>query len=75
MFSFKWFRRFVRRHTNPIPFDRAASVKQKLSLIYMLLAWNAFGIVFYMIYTGRGDWAKYYGYKSEADSLLPPGKY
>jgi len=75
MFSFKWLRRFVRRHTNPIPVDRAASVKQKLSFIYMMLAWNAFGIVCYMIYTGRGDWAKYYGYKSEADSLLPPGKY
>jgi hypothetical protein len=75
MFSFKWLRRFVRRHTNPIPVDRAASVKQKLSLIYMMLAWNAFGVVCYMIYTGRGDWAKHYGYKSDADSSLPPGKY
>jgi hypothetical protein len=74
MISFKWLRRLVRRHTNPIPVDRAASIKQKLSVGYMLLAWNAFGFVCYMIFTGRGDWARYYGYKSEADALIPPGK-
>lgn len=74
MFYFKWLRRFIRRHTNPIPVDRAATVKKTLSVAYMLLAWNAFGFVCYMIYTGRGDWAKYYGYKSEAEASIPPGK-
>lgn len=74
MFHFKWLRRLVRRHTKPIPVDRAASVKQKLSFVYMLLAWNAFGVVCYMVYTGRGDWAQHYGYKSGADALIPPAE-
>ncbi|KDR24169.1 hypothetical protein L798_08999 [Zootermopsis nevadensis] len=74
MFYFKWLRRFIRRHTNPIPVNRAATVKKTLSVAYMLLAWNAFGFVCYMIYTGRGDWAKYYGYKSEAEASIPPAQ-
>jgi hypothetical protein len=73
--SFRWLRRLIRRHTKPIPVDRALSVKKTLSLVYMLLAWNAFGMVCYMVYTGRGDWARFYGYKSEIDASLSPGKF
>jgi hypothetical protein len=72
---FRWLRKLIRRHTNPIPGDRAESVRNKLSLAYVLLAWNAFGFVCYVIYTGRGDWARYYGHKSEAEASMPPGKF
>lgn len=73
-FQWKWLRNFVRRNTNPIPEYRAQRWRQRLSLAYILLAWNAFGLVCYMVYTGRNDWAKYYGYKSEEDASVPPCK-
>jgi hypothetical protein len=75
MIYFKWLRHLIRRHTSHIPVNKASSIKKKLSVVYMLLSWNAFGVVCYMIYTGRADWARYYGYKSEADALIPPGKF
>lgn len=68
----QWLRRFIRSRTQPIPEPKAASWKKKLSVAYMLLAWNAFGFVCYMMYTGRADWAKYYGYETSEE---PPGKY
>ncbi|CAD7084232.1 unnamed protein product [Hermetia illucens] len=74
-FQWKWLRNFVRRNTNPIPEYRAQRWRQRLSLAYILLAWNAFGLVCYMVYTGRNDWAKYYGYKSEEDASVPPSQY
>ncbi|KRT82128.1 hypothetical protein AMK59_4093 [Oryctes borbonicus] len=70
----KWFRQFIKRHTKPIPEYRATLWKNRLSIAYALIAWNAFGFVCYMIFTGRGDWAKYYGYKSEEESLLTPAQ-
>lgn len=75
LFYFRWLRKFIRKHTNPIPVDRAATTKQRLSLFYMVIAWNAFGFVCYMVYTGRGDWAKYYGLKSEVEAKMPPGNF
>lgn len=75
LFKFLWLRRFIRKHTNPIREDRATIVKQRLSFVYMLIGWNVFGFVCYMVYTGRGDWAKYYGYKSEAEAKMPPGNF
>lgn len=47
----------IRRHTSPIPLSVADSWKRKLSVIYALLAWNAFGIVIYQVYKGKADWA------------------
>lgn len=70
----KWLRRFVRKNTNPIEYAKAVFWKEKLSLGYMLLAWNAFGLVCYMVYSGRADWAQYYGVKSAEDMRLSPGK-
>lgn len=74
LFEMKWLRRFVRRHTNPIPEHRADLWKRRLSIGYAILAWQAFGIVCYMVYTGRNDWAKYYGYKSEEEAALSPAQ-
>ncbi|XP_050332102.1 uncharacterized protein LOC126760486 [Bactrocera neohumeralis] len=74
LFELKWLRRWVRRHTNPIPEDSAQLWKRRLSIGYALLAWNAFGFVCYMVYTGRNDWAKYYGYKSEEEAKLTPAQ-
>ncbi|XP_049955857.1 uncharacterized protein LOC126471946 [Schistocerca serialis cubense] len=71
--QFKWLRRFVRRRTRPIPAQTATDWKKRLSIAYMLIAWNAFGFVCYMMYTGRTDWAKYYGYKTSDDPT--PGVY
>lgn len=73
LFHIKWLRRLMRRHTTPIPEDRAAFWKQKLSIGYALLAWNAFGMVCYMMYTGKRDWADYYGYKTDEEKSLTPG--
>nr|CAD7601106.1 unnamed protein product [Timema genevievae] len=73
MWHFKWLRRLMRRHTRPIPQPKANQWRNRLSIAYALLAWNAFGLVCYMVYTGRKDWAKYYGLKTEDDDLLSPG--
>lgn len=73
LIKLNWLRRLVRRNTSPIPFDRASKYKERLSIAYMLLAWNAFGMVCYMVFTGRSDWAKYYGYKSEEEAMMSPG--
>ncbi|KAJ8979757.1 hypothetical protein NQ317_004744 [Molorchus minor] len=70
---FRWLRTLVRRNTNPIPVSKAELWKSRLSVVYMLVAWNAFGFVGYMIYSGKNDWAQYYGYKSEEEAKLSPG--
>lgn len=75
LFQFKWLRRFVRRHTSPIPFNRAELWKRRLSLAYMFISWQAFGLVLYLVYTGRGDWAKYHGLKSEEEAKMTAGMY
>ncbi|EAA10573.3 AGAP004627-PA [Anopheles gambiae str. PEST] len=67
----RWLRRWIRRRTNPIALDRAHLWKSRLSLFYAVVAWNAFGGVCYMIYTGRNDWAKFYGYKTDEEAQLP----
>uniref|UniRef100_A0A182Q0Q8 Uncharacterized protein n=1 Tax=Anopheles farauti TaxID=69004 RepID=A0A182Q0Q8_9DIPT len=54
-----------------MPLDQAHLWKRRLSLLYAVVAWNAFGGVCYMIYTGRNDWAKFYGYKSDEEAQLP----
>lgn len=58
----------------PLQETTAAQWKSRLSIAYALLAWNAFGIVVYMISTGRADWAKYHGLKSEEELQMTPGK-
>lgn len=73
LFQFKWLRKMVRKNTNPIEYTKAILWKEKLSIGYMLLAWNAFGLVCYMVYTGRADWAKYYGLKSEEELRMSSG--
>lgn len=74
LFQFKWLRRQIRKHTTPIGIDRAELWKKRLSLGYAILAWQAFGLVCYLFYTGRGDWAKSQGLKSEEEMMLSPGK-
>ncbi|XP_044728919.1 uncharacterized protein LOC123292358 [Chrysoperla carnea] len=74
MFRIQWLRRLIRRNTKPIPVQSAQVWKNRLSVIYALVAWNAFGCVLYMIYQGKKDWADYYGYKSDEDKQLSPGK-
>jgi hypothetical protein len=74
LFHFKWLRRFVRQNTNPIPMNKAEKWKSRLSLMYGLLAWNAFGLVCYMVYTGKNDWAKYYGVKKPEDDMMSPAQ-
>lgn len=75
LFKMTWLRNFVRRNTNPVPMNTAKKWKQRLSIGYAILAWNAFGFVLYAVFTGRADWAKAAGLKSEAEANLPPGKF
>lgn len=74
LFKLLWLRRFVRKNTNPIPIDKADKWKKRLSFLYMIVGWNAFGFVCYQIFIGKADWAKYHGLKSEAEASMPPGK-
>ncbi|XP_053670268.1 uncharacterized protein LOC128720614 [Anopheles nili] len=67
----RWLRKWIRRRMNPMSLDQAHSWKRRLSLFYAIVAWNAFGGVCYMIYTGRNDWAKFYGLKSDEEAQLP----
>lgn len=73
LFQFKWLRKLVRRNTNPIEHSKAIFWKEKISIGYMLIAWNAFGLVCYMVYSGRADWAKYHGVKSDEQLKMSPG--
>lgn len=74
LFQFRWLRKFIRKNTNHMEYPFAHLWKRRLSVAYAIIAWNAFGLVCYMIYTGRNDWAKYYGVKNDDDSHLSPGK-
>ncbi|XP_058840025.1 uncharacterized protein LOC131695500 [Topomyia yanbarensis] len=67
----RWLRRWIRRRMNPLPIDKAARWKGRLSVVYGLLAWNALGFVGYMVYTGKNDWARYYGYKTAEEEAMP----
>uniref|UniRef100_A0A6M2DEC7 Uncharacterized protein n=1 Tax=Xenopsylla cheopis TaxID=163159 RepID=A0A6M2DEC7_XENCH len=73
MFRLRWLRRMVRRHTNPIEEERAIKWQRRLSLTYMIVATNAFIACTYMCFTGRADWADYYGFKSPEDKEIPSG--
>lgn len=75
LFQMKWLRRFVRNNTSPIPEVQAHMWKRRLSIGYALLAWNAFGYVCYMVFTGRSDWAHYYGLKSDEEKNESPAVY
>lgn len=57
----------------PIAEVKAGSWKRRLSVLYALLAWNAFGVVCYAIATGKADWVKYHGLKSEEEANMRPG--
>jgi hypothetical protein len=59
----------------PLPLQKAANWKQRLSIVYAIVAWNAFGVVCYMAYTGRRDWADFYGYKTEEEKAISPGNF
>lgn len=70
LFQMKWLRALVRRNTNPIEYRHALAWKDRLSIAYMLVAWNAFGVVCYMVYSGRNDWAKFHGLKSDEEGRM-----
>lgn len=74
LFQMKWLRRFVRRNTSPVPLNVAERWKQRLSIGYAFVAWNAFGFVLYQVYQGKADWAKSAGLKTQEEFELPPGK-
>lgn len=74
MFQFKWLRRLVRRNTNPIPENTAEIWRRRLSLGYVLFAWQAFGIVCYSVYKGKADWGKHHGLKSEEELTMSPAQ-
>lgn len=71
LFQMKWLRRLVRKNTKPIPELEAAKWKRRLSVGYAILAWNAFGFVCYMAFSGKSDWAQYYGFKTEEEQNEP----
>ncbi|XP_064119673.1 uncharacterized protein LOC135224534 [Macrobrachium nipponense] len=46
-------RRLIRRRTRHIPERDALTTRKNLSYAYAFLAWNVFGYVAYLCYTGR----------------------
>lgn len=74
MLRWYWLKRFIRNNTQPIPETTAETWKKRLTIVYVFVAWNACGLVAYLTYQGKGDWAKYYGLKPEEDLKLSPGK-
>uniref|UniRef100_A0A336LQA4 CSON010954 protein n=1 Tax=Culicoides sonorensis TaxID=179676 RepID=A0A336LQA4_CULSO len=68
-----WIYKNVRKFMQPVEFEKAEKWKRRLALGYFLLAWNAFGLICYQYYQGRGDWAKAAGLKTEEDELMPVG--
>ncbi|XP_063228144.1 uncharacterized protein LOC134534070 isoform X2 [Bacillus rossius redtenbacheri] len=74
MWNLRWWNRIMRRHTRPISAEKAVNWKQRLSLIYAFISFNAFGVVVYMMGTGRRDLAEYQGLKSEEEMKLTPGQ-
>lgn len=69
----RWWHKFIRKRTKPIPEDVAVLWKRRLSVAYGLLAWNAFGVLLYSAYHGKADWAHYYGLKSDEEKAKRPG--
>ncbi|KAL3287125.1 hypothetical protein HHI36_001606 [Cryptolaemus montrouzieri] len=74
LFRFTFLRKFIRRHTKPIPEDDAAKWQKRLSLGYAIVAWNAFGFVCYQVYKGKADWAQYHGLKTEEELKMTPAQ-
>lgn len=72
LFQFKALRKFLRSHMRPIREGDAATWKKRLSLGYMLVAWNAFGFVLYMIWKGKSDWAV--AMKNDEELRLTPAQ-
>lgn len=72
LFQYHWLRRIIKRHTKPIPEVTAEFWKRRLSYLYAILAWNAFGFVTYSCYTGNYDWAK--RFKSAGTLELSPAQ-
>lgn len=52
----RFIRRFIRRKTARMPEAKALEIKEKLSIAYAFVAWNLFGYMAYMVYSGR--WTK-----------------
>lgn len=75
LFRFDWFYRIVRRNTKPIPSETALIWKKRLSVAYAIIAWNAFGVVLYMMFTDRADWPSYYGLKTDEERDKRPAVY
>lgn len=72
MIQFQWLRRFIRRNTKEIPEATADIWKRRLSYVYALIAWNAFGFVAYNCYKGNSDWAK--SFKPDEVLQMTPAK-
>nr|XP_022904513.1 uncharacterized protein LOC111416658 [Onthophagus taurus] len=71
MVWFHWLHRFIRKHTTPIAEPRAEFFRRRLSFVYMIIAWNAFGIVCYNIYQGKRSAAEVLGYNINENNETP----
>jgi len=59
---------------NPMTEESAWSVKDKLSIAYAVIAWNAFGVVCYQMYNGNVHWPVTAGIRSPEEEAIRPGK-
>ena len=60
---------------NPMSAEKAWSAKDKLSVAYALISWNAFGIVLYYCYQGKNHWPVALGIRTPEEEAVRPGKH
>lgn len=69
----RFIRRWIRARMHPMAERSAMSIRQKISIAYMLIAWNAFGYVVYQMATGNKHWPVTHGVMTEEECMERPG--
>lgn len=58
---------------NPMQEHKAYDMKQRLSILYMIIAWNAGGYCLYQIFSGNKSWPKTVGIRTDEEDMVRPG--
>jgi len=72
----RFLRRFFRRNMNPRTEEQVWSAKDKFSIAYAIIAWNAAGYVLWQIFGKKNvHWPVDVGIKNVEEENVRPGKY
>jgi len=56
----------------PVGEEKAWDIKQKLAILYAVIAWNCGGYVMYQIATGNKNWPITHGIRSKDEDMVRP---